>query len=264
MHGWREYWHVRTDDVLLYAAGIAIAAGGPLQAVFEGVIEGDYSVLPEVHNLAYEDRMGLCCRIHNQPVFFGNRKLLENHGVTVALTEKEEKTYEHDGRRILYLAVEKRLTAFFVVSYRPDPSLAEPLRYLQQEDAEALVCNSDPCVNADTLIEAFGMRRGSISLLRSAPSEAYREQMRTFATGEQSGVYHAGNARALLRAVTACMSLRGSIGRLRLFLLAGSFMACALLLGIALTGQLDSAANSLVFIALHVIWAAIMYTGTKG
>ena len=263
MHGWRDYWKVRTDEALLYAAGIAIAAGGPLQAVFEGVIEGDYAVLPEVRHMTYEDRMGLSCRIHNQPVFFGNRKLLENHGVTVALTEHDEKTYEHGGRKILYLAVEKQLTAFFVVSYTADPQLESPLLQLEREDVELLLCNSDPCVSEVALIEAFGMGRGSITLLRAAPSEAYREQMQALAQSGHSGVYHAANARAFLRAIAACMSLRNSGRRLRLFLLVGSLVANALLLGIALAGQMGSAMNGLLFIGWNVIWAAIMYTGTK-
>ena len=263
MHGWRDYWKVRTDEALLYAAGIAIAAGGPLQAVFEGVIEGDYAVLPEVKNLTYEDRMGLSCRIHNQPVFLGNRKLLENHGIAVALSEHDEKTYEHNGRRILYLAVEKQLTAFFVVSYTPDPQLEAPLHQLANEDVELLLCNSDPCVSEATLVKAFGLERGNITLLRAAPSETYREQMQALAKNNHSGVYHAANARAFLRAIAACMNLRTSNNRLRLFLLIGSLTTSALLFGIALTGHLGSALNSLLFVGLYAIWAAVMYTGSK-
>jgi len=117
LYGWRECMRVRADEVLLYAAAVAIAMGDPLQDIFESVLEGDYTVLPEVSDLVYENRMGLSCQIHNQSVLFGNRMLLESHGVIVDLTERDERTYEHDGRRILYFAVEKRLVAFFVVSY---------------------------------------------------------------------------------------------------------------------------------------------------
>jgi len=263
MHGWREYWQVRTDEVLLYAAAIAIAAGGPLQAVFEGVIEGDYSVLPDVKGLTYEDRMGLNCRIHNQPVFFGNRNLLENHGVTVSLTEKEEQAYQHKGRRILYLAVEKRLTAFFVVSYAPDASLGDALRHIEHEDAEILLCNSDPCVSAENLADSLRLEHTSVTLLRSAVSDGYRKQMASLNQSDPAGVYHVGNARAFLRAVSACMNLRASINRLRLFMLAGSFTTNALLLGVALTGQLSSTLVALAFIGVNAILAAFMYAGTR-
>ncbi|MDR2686507.1 MAG: hypothetical protein LBB75_02045, partial [Oscillospiraceae bacterium] len=257
MHGWREFRQVRADEVLLYAAGIAIAAGGPLQAVFEGVVEGDYSVLPDVRDLAYEDRMGLSCWIHNQKVFFGNRSLLENHGVAVALSEKDEKKYEHDGRRMIYLAVEKRLSAFFVVSYCPDAAVAPAFQQLEKEDMEALVCNSDPCVGAEVLAGAFGLRAGALSLLRSLPGEACRKEMRTPRTTFSAGVYHANNARAFLRALSACVSLRGGIRRLRLFQLVGSVMACVFLLLFVFMGQLH-VADSLIFIALELIWAAVM------
>ena len=257
MHGWREFRQVRADEVLLYAAGIAIAAGGPLQAVFEGVVEGDYSVLPDVKELTYEDRMGLSCWIHNQKVFFGNRNLLENHGIAVILSEKDEKKYEHDGRRIIYLAVEKRLSAFFVVSYSPDAAMAQAFQQLEKEDTEALICNSDPCVSAEALGGAFDLREGSLSLLRSVPGEACRKQMRTPRANLNAGVYHANNARAFLRALSACVSLRGGIKRLRLFQLVGSITACVFLLLFVFMGQLH-VADSLIFIAWGLIWAAIM------
>ena len=262
MHGWREFRQVRADEVLLYAAGIAIAAGGPLQAVFDGVVDGDYSVLPDVKDMIYEDRMGLSCWIHNQKVLFGNRALLENHGIPVILNEKDEQKYEHDGRKIIYLAVDKRLSAFFVVSYCPDTDLAPVFRQLEKEDTEALICNSDPCVGADVLTEAFGLREGSLSLLRSVPSEICRKQMSTPRANLGAGVYHAGNARAFLRALSACVSLQGGIKRLKLFQLVGSVMACAILLLFVFMGQLH-AADSLIFIALQLVWAAVMHAVAK-
>ena len=262
MHGWREFRQVRADEVLLYAAGIAIEAGGPLRAVFEGVVEGDYSVLPPVRELLYEDRMGLSCWIHNQKVIFGNRSLLENHGVTVSLSEKDEQKYEKNGRRIIYLAVEKRLSAFFVVSYCPDAAMAGAFQQLEHEDTTALICNSDPCVGADVLCDAFGLRASSLSLLRAAPSEACRKQMRTPRPHLSAGVYHGGNARAFLRALSACVSLQGGIKRLRIWQLVGIAMMFVFLLFCVLFSQLYIA-DSLIFIALQIIWAAIMHTVTR-
>ena len=259
MHGWREYWQVRTDEVLLYAAAIAIASGGPLQAVFEGVVEGDYAVLPDVKELKYEDRMGLTCWIHNQMVFFGNRKLLENHGITVALTEKEERAYEYGGRKIVYMAMEKRLTAFFVVSYMADPALTPAMQLLEKEDIQARICNSDPCITQENVSAAFDLREGSVKLLRAAPSEALRRQMRVPANIETAGIYHANNARAFLRAFTACAALRTGIKRLRAFQIVGVLTSFLLLLIFALGKQMD-AANDLIFIGCTLIWTAFTYT----
>ena len=262
MHGWREYWQVRTDEVLLYATAIAIQAGGPLQAVFESVVEGDYTVLPEVHDLSYEDRMGLTCWIHNQKVFFGNRKLLENHGITVALTEKEEQAYEHDGRKIVYMAMEKRLAAFFMVSYTADPALKPYMRTLEKEDLRAKICSSDPCVTKDNICAAFSLRVGSAELLRAAPSQALRAQMQTPLGSEAAGIYHASNARAFLRALAVCTALRSGIRRLRAFQLIGMITSFLLLLIFALTKQMD-AANNLIFIGYTLIWTAITYAASR-
>lgn len=262
MHGWREYWQVRTDEVLLYAAAIAIASGGPLQAVFEGVVEGDHSVLPRIHQLTFEDKMGLSCWIHNQKVFFGNRRLLENHGISVTLSEHEERKYEHDGRKILYLAVEKRLTAFFVVSYKPDEGLIPYFQRLRQEDRTLLVCNGDPSITLELLSEGFHLPAGTVDMLRAGQSEANRRRMRAPQEGPGASVYHSDNIRSYLRAATACLSLRGSVKRLRIWQAVGSLAAFGLLLLAALAKQLDYA-NALVFIAFEAIWAGLCYAGAK-
>ncbi|MDR2525485.1 MAG: hypothetical protein LBC83_04735 [Oscillospiraceae bacterium] len=262
MHGWREYWQVRTDEVLLYAAAIAIASGGPLQAVFESVVEGDHSVLPALHDLRFEDKMGLSCWIHNQKVLLGNRKLLENHGVAVNLNERDEVKYERGSRKILYLAIEKRVAAFFVVSYQPEEILAPALQCIHAEGRELLVCNADPTITRALLAEGFALPAEEITMLRAAQTEANRRRMHIPQADAGVSVYHADNIRAYLRAVTACLRLRGSCRRLRMFQVVGSLTAFLLLLLAALTKQLDYA-NSLVFIAFEGIWAAICYAGAK-
>jgi hypothetical protein len=262
MHGWREYWQVRTDEVLLYAAAIAIASGGPLQAVFEGVVEGDHSVLPKIYKLTFEDKMGLSCWIHNQKVFFGNRMLLENHGVSVSMSERDEQKYEHGGRKILYLAVEKRLTAFFVVSYKPDEALTPFFQRLRQEDRTLLVCNGDPSITLELLSEGFRLPGGSVEMLRAGQSEANRHRMRTPREGPGASVYHADNIRSYLRAATACLSLQGSIKRIRIWQIVGCLTAFILLLFASLIKQIDYA-NALVFIAFEAIWAGLCFAGGK-
>jgi hypothetical protein len=150
-----------------------------------------------------------------------------------------------------------------VVSYCPDPALAEAFQLLEKEDTEALLCNSDPCVSAENLSAAFGLRGRSVSLLRAAPTEAMRLKMRAPEARESAGVYFAGNARAFFKALAACVSLRAGIRRLRLFQLIGTLTAFALLLLIVLTNQIGSGANTLFFIAFELIWAAIAYAMTK-
>ncbi|MDR1928140.1 MAG: hypothetical protein LBQ33_05825 [Oscillospiraceae bacterium] len=262
MHGWREYWQVRTDEVLLYAAAIAIASGGPLQAVFEGVVEGDHSVLPELRQLTYEDRMGLSCWIHNQKVFFGNRSLLNNHNISVTLSEKEERAYEHDGRKILYLAVEKRLAAFFVVSYRVEDALSPYFQRLVPEDMQLQVCNGDPSITKEILAGGFSLPEPSVSLLRAKQSQSGRARMRTVLPEKAAPVLHVGSLHAFLCAVTACTALSAGIKRLRVLHLIGGMTAFLLMLTAALTHQL-SAANALVFIAFEVIWTAVTLIGVR-
>ncbi|MCL2532218.1 MAG: hypothetical protein FWE40_08715 [Oscillospiraceae bacterium] len=263
IHGMQSLKQMHEGDMLLYTVGIAMKAGGPLRAVFEGVIDGDSSVLPEIRSLTYEDRMGFSCRIHNQPVFFGNRKLLENHGVTVPVSEHEEKQRERDGRRVIYLAVEKQAVAYFVISYTPDEKLQDPLQQLQEADVEILLCNSDPCITGEELEARFGLQQGAISVLRNNFAAPYRKVMRGKAPAGHSGIYHAGGTRAFLRTIAVCMNLVKSSKRLRILLLLSALAANVLLAVIALAGQLDGVFNPLLLVAFNLVWAVVMHAGAK-
>jgi len=263
IHGMQGLNKMREDDLMLYTVGIAMKAGGPLRAVFEGVIDGDSSVLPEIRSLAYEDRMGFSCRIHNQPVFFGNRKLLENHGVHVPVGEIEEKQRERDGRRVIYLAVEKQAVAYFVISYMPDEKLEDPLQQLEEADVEILLSNSDPCITSEDLEARFGLQQGAITVLRNSFAAPYRKIMRDKAPAGHSGIYHTGGARAFLRAIAVCMNLVRSSKRLRIILVLSALAANVLLAVIALIGQLDGVFNTLILVAFSLIWAVVMHAGAK-
>lgn len=263
IHGMQSLKQMHEGDMLLYTVGIAMKAGGPLRAVFEGVIDGDSSVLPEIRSLTYEDRMGFSCRIHNQPVFFGNRKLLENHGVAVPVSEHEEKQRERDGRRVIYLAVEKQAVAYFVISYTPDEKLQNPLRQLEEADVEILLCNSDPCIVGEELEARFGLQQGTISVLRNNFAAPYRKIMRGKAPAGHSGIYHAGGPRAFLRTIAVCMNLVKSNKRLRILLLLSALAANVLLVVIALAGQLDGVFNPLLLVAFSLVWAVVMHAGAK-
>ncbi|MCL2445924.1 MAG: hypothetical protein FWD06_04060 [Oscillospiraceae bacterium] len=263
IHGMQSLNQMREDDLMLYTVGIAMKAGGPLRAVFEGVIDGDSSVLPEIRSLTYEDRMGFSCRIHNQPVFFGNRKLLENHGVPVPVSEHEEKQRERDGRRVIYLAVDKQAVAYFVISYTPDEKLQDPLQQLEEADVEILLCNSDPCITGEELEARFGLQQGTISVLRNNFAAPYRKIMRGKAPVGHSGIYHAGGTRAFLRTIAVCMNLVKSGKRLRILLLLSALAANVLLAVIALAGQLDGVFNPLLLVAFNLVWAVVMHAGVK-
>ncbi|MDR1464525.1 MAG: hypothetical protein LBJ11_04415 [Oscillospiraceae bacterium] len=255
LHGMKGYCQVRTDDVLLYAAAIAFAAGGALGDAFRGVVEGDRSVLPPVHKLIYEDKMGLSCLIHNQKVLFGNRRLLENHNVSVLLLEQDERKYEHTGRRVIYLAVDKRLAAFFVVSYQVDPDIASYLRRLERLDIGIAFCNSDPCITRESISREFELHSDSIRMLRGAATRVYREQRKAPTSSAPADILLDGSPYAFLRGVTACANLWRGIRRLRPLHVVGALLGCLLLFAAALTHHL-TLANSAGLILWEAVWTA--------
>mgnify|MGYP002225119942 CR=1 FL=1 len=155
-------WHAhgRSD---LDAAALVISAGGPLGEVFDSVILGNRKILPPVEDLSYEDRMGLSGWIHGRRILVGNRELLQHHNVELPARQSEAR-YRHDGRQVMYLAVDGLVSALFVVSYQADPNVAEHLKNLEHKGITILVRTSDPNITdlcGGNLRSAAKLREGN-------------------------------------------------------------------------------------------------------
>jgi cation transport ATPase len=116
VYGIHPFYDIGIDEAIIYTASLLIASGGPLGNLFNRVIVGEKSLLPPVDTLAYEDKLGLSAWIFNRRILVGNGDLLRNHNVEIpdmALIER----HLCEGRYPLYLSVDGKAAAVFIVSY---------------------------------------------------------------------------------------------------------------------------------------------------
>ena len=117
--GIKTYHSMKIDDAILYTAAMVVASGGALGNLFKRVVMDKIELLPPVETLAYEDKLGLSAWIQNRRVLVGSYDLLRNHNVEVPDRAYVDR-YTHDGRYPLFLAIEGKLGAMFIVSYDVD------------------------------------------------------------------------------------------------------------------------------------------------
>ncbi len=255
-HGMKNFDNMRLDDVILYSAAMLIEADGPLAKVFRRVIMDKEELLPEVQSLSYEDKLGLSAWINNQRAFLGNREMLINHNIDVP-HESAEKKYTHDGRKVLYLAVEGKLAAMFVVSYKADKSLIKPLHILDSSGISILVRTNDANITESMLAEEFGLSTNSIKILNSVAGNMFKERRNTVKRTALAGIIHDGKSKSFLRSVASANNLTLTSNIMMTIQLVGIILGLLLSLIFVFISSL-SLLGPIQLMAFMAVWTLVM------
>lgn len=208
MHGFKDFKHVRVDDIMLYSAAMVVRSGGPLANVFDQVVS-KRELLPEVRSFNYEDRMGISGWINGQKVIMGNRNMMKHHNFELG-DEADEEKYTHDGRKVIYLAIANSLAAMLVVSYAPNKKLAPFIKRLGTDGVTILLRNNDSNITTDMINETFGVKFNNIRLINNTAGRIYKKYRGKVRENAKSGIIHDGTAFSFMRSFTMSYTLCGT------------------------------------------------------
>lgn len=194
------------DDTLLAAAGVMLAAGGPLAPVFESVISGKREMLPKVDTLVYEERMGISGWVNGDRVLIGNRTLLQNHGIPVP-EESVERAMLGQDQKIVYLAAQGQLAAAFLLRYYAEERAAIRLRHAVRRGAGLLVSGCDQNVTPELIAETYELPIDCIRVLDAAGRRVLRPYTEASSSGDAL-LMHGGTFYSYLMCLLACRRLR--------------------------------------------------------
>lgn len=210
-YGFKTFNSMRPDEAMLYTSAVMIAAGGPLANLFRLSVIGNRDIFPTVENLNYEDKLGCSAWVeHNKRVLVGNRELLINHNVEVLDKEYEQKL-KHNGRQVIYLAVEHVLSAIYVVGYAPDEEAAALLRKLERNSLPILVRTTDQNITEEFIEESFILPKNSVKVISSVAGEMFSEIYEQISEKDDSGVLHNGKPKAFLKVFNAAYTLMARV-----------------------------------------------------
>ena len=239
------------DNAKLLAAAVMLKTKSPISRVFEDTISKQ-TILPKVENIRYEDKQGTSAWIYNKKILIGNRTMLKNHGVPVP-SESYEKRNTMRGRKVLYLSVDSKLTAMFVVSYSADPDLKRELKKLEKSGITIIVKSTDPNVNEKSIAKLFALPNGYIRVMNPSAVSAYEKYSNMHVKKSPAYVVHNGTALGFvsaMRAAEVIVSQRRLIKFLSFFGSALGFGAVTLLALLGAYTQL----SALSVILFQLIW----------
>ncbi len=252
MHGIKTFEGAKVDDAIINAAAVMIQTKSPLAHVFDDVIIGKQSILPKVDKISYEDKQGTSAWIYNKKILVGNRTMLKNHGVPVP-SESFEKKHSIRGRKVLYLSIDSKLTAMFVVSYSADPNLKRELKKLEKSGITIIVKSTDPYLNEKSIARLFALPEGFIRVMNPSSAMVFEKYSNMHVEKSPSYVVHNGTALGFVSAMRASeiiISQKRLISFLSCFGAALGFGAVALLAILGAYSQL----SALGVILFQIIW----------
>ena len=206
IYGIKPLHSMRIDEAILYTAAVIIQSGGTLSDVFDRIILSKREILPSVESLAYEEKLGCSGWINNQRILVGNRELLSKHNVEVPSKESEEK-YKNNGRQVIYLAVEGKTAALFVVGYKPNDGTEKYLNLLEKYGVSILVRTTDPNITESMIEQYFDLPRNFVKVINPVAGKLFKELYDEEKPTDVCRIMHDGKVDTLLRSFLSAFSI---------------------------------------------------------
>ena len=230
--GIHPFYDIGIDEAIIYTSALLIASGGPLGNLFNRVIVGETSLLPPVDTLAYEDKLGLSAWIFNRRILVGSKELLRNHNVEIpdiALVER----HLFEGRYPLYLAIDGKAAAAFIISYDVDAANAKLLKTIEADSISLLVRSDDANITDEMVARKLLLPQSGVKVLSAVSGDLYKNYVKETTSAADSLLVHDGSAYSFLYAIKSALSLGTFKQVLKVF------QTCAMGIGIALVAVLS-------------------------
>ncbi len=172
--GAKTFTHLSRNEIILYAASLAIAAGGTLGDVLDEEIGHQKHLLYDVEQLRYEHESGLEGHVNSRRVIVGTREMLEKREIDIP--GKDHETHmKQSGNYMIYIAISGKFAGAIALDYRADERTERALGKLVEEDVSILVCTRDPNVTGKLVSDTFGIARRHITILGMNESDDYEK-----------------------------------------------------------------------------------------
>ena len=256
IEGIKLYHKMRIDEAILYTASVIIESGGVLSDIFNGVIIGKQKLLFPVETLAYEEKLGCSCWIHNHRVLVGNRELLVHHNVETPDKELEDK-FKQNGRNVIYLAIEGKIAAMFVVVYKANEETARYMQELEKDGLTIFFRTSDANITEEFIEKEFDLPSNVVKIINPVAGEMFAKIKNSEIDRADAMIVHDGSAKTMFSALHSAFVINSYVNTSRIIQFVSSFLGVAI---VALLASLSSLAQVGVWqiIIYQAIWATVL------
>lgn len=175
LYNFKTFHDFPIDTAIITAAALTRSGNSPLAGMFNQIVATNSGKLPLVDTVIYEERMGLTGWVNDRKTLIGNRMILESHNIETPPLSLDKKIVS-SGKFPVYLAVDDKLVAIFIIGYTAKRSLLYRIRRLINTGVTLLVDTVDPNVTEQMIADAYGIPRDAVVVMSADSARRYREQ----------------------------------------------------------------------------------------
>ncbi|MBQ2704259.1 MAG: hypothetical protein IJF58_01780 [Clostridia bacterium] len=172
----RTFGGVSPDIAFMTAAALTTEGHSPLAGMFNQIAATTGAGMLAADSVIYENSMGLTGWVDEKKTLLGNRMIMESHSIPVPSMEIDRKILK-SGKFPLYLAIDDKIAAMFIIGYSANRRMLHSLRRLNNTGATLLVRTVDPNVTADLVCSVYGLPTGAVEVMASDASRYYCDRM---------------------------------------------------------------------------------------
>jgi len=147
------------DEVLSYAAAVERGSEHPLAvAVVDAVTDKGIKVSPADEFEAVSGS-GVRGTVNGHHVLLGNRSFLESEGIPYDHFDPEAKKWESEGKTVMFLSVDKKLTGALALADTPKPNSAHAIKQLKSMGLEVIMLTGDNERTANAIAKQVGIEQ---------------------------------------------------------------------------------------------------------
>jgi Cu+-exporting ATPase len=171
--------------ILELSAAAEMGSEHPLgQAIIKGAKERGIK-LPRLQNFDVIPGHGIKAKVKGKEVLVGNRKLMHDNGITIAVIENEIQRFELDGKTAMIVAINNQAAGIVAVADTLKEHSGEAVQQLQRMGIEVVMLTGDNERTAKAIAQKLAITRVISEVL---PHEKANEIKRLQVTGEFVGM----------------------------------------------------------------------------
>jgi Cu2+-exporting ATPase len=147
--------HVTTDTVLVMAAAVEQGADHPLGQAILRRAQG--LALPTPKGFENIEGMGVRAEIDGEPVFLGNRRLMETQKLDLGALAPDAQRLQGAGRTVVHVARAGKLIGLIAIADGPRPTAAATVAKLRERGVQVVMLTGDNAGTAQRIARELGI-----------------------------------------------------------------------------------------------------------
>lgn len=254
LEGVKTYGGEDEDECMRMTVALLTNVGGTLSDVMEQIAQDDIETLPAVSNIVYEDEHGVTASVDGKKVLIGNRTLLLNHHV-LAPERDDVVKYTGEGKKVVFVAIEDKLRAMLILSYKTDKRKINELKRLESNGVSILIRTTDPNITPNMISEMFDIAKSSVNIISGDLGMEYGALVNTKLRKENAYIATKGRIESLMAVISSCASQKSTVSLIVAVQVVGIILALVLVTFLTITQEFSllSAMNLLIYQLFWVI-----------